>query len=221
MFAQTRIAHLSFHWHLPMPALASSFSISVLVHVVLLTGGMFWAGAASRQFTGPSEFELVGLEAAFESGVNAQERKAASQGAKKASPVDEALVGDRLKATKSETAAVAQKASRGSAGASIANVGTTADRWQIYGASVRQSILDRFRYPTASRTLGETGRVKVAFAVLADGSLTEVRLKVPSAFERLNDAAVLMVANVERVGPLPETGLSKWDTEIAIDFKLN
>lgn len=206
-----------------MPPFLSGFSISFLAHLILITGGVWWVGSASHS-GGPAEFELVGVEAAYQSGRNVAAHK--PSGAVKTvdrSELDEAVMPKKAAVAKAAAAdsRPETKASTGMGGTAEANIGTTSDLWQRYGASVRQSILDGFRYPTASRNLGETGRVKIAFAILPDGSVTEVRLKHPSAYERLNDAAVAMVARIGRVEPLPQEGISRWDTEIAIDFTLN
>lgn len=198
-------------------------TLSCFLHVAFLTGGLWVARDRVRSVGGPTEFELVSVDAVYQSGHRQVEKKAkTTPQVREDSKLDEAVVkAEPKKEEAPSNSETESKRSEGSGGKSQLNAGAQADLWSRYGSVVRQAILDRFSYPPASRTLGETGRVKIAFVVLTDGTLCDVRVSQPSAFDRLNHAALNMVQRVARVDPLPVPGLNRWSTEIAIDFTLN
>lgn len=216
-------AHIALpQFHFPLPPLFSGFSVSLFIHTAMLTAGLWWVGGAGQSYSGPSEFELVDANAAFESGVNARKQKSTPTPVVDRSELDEAVLKAKTaKKIESESQGASTVDSEGQAGTASVATGTVSDVWQQYGSSVRQAILQGFSYPPASRAMGETGQVKIAFAVLPDGSLVDVSVKNPSAHERLNSAAVALVRKVGNVGALPDPLLARWNTEIAINFELN
>jgi TonB family protein len=216
-------AHIALpQFHFPLPPLFSGFSVSLFVHTAVLTAGLWWVGGAAHSYSGPSEFELVDANAAFESGTHARKQKSAPTPVVDRSELDEAVLKPKAaKKIENESQGASTIDSKGQAGTASVATGTVTNVWQQYGASVRQAILQGFSYPPASRAMGETGQVKIAFAVLPDGSLVDVSVSNPSPHERLNSAAVALVRKVGNVGVLPDPYLPRWNTEIAINFELN
>lgn len=209
-------------FHFPLPPLFSGFSVSLFVHAAILTAGLWWVGGAAQSYSGPSEFELVDANAAFESGANTRKQKSTPRPVIDRSELDEAVLKAAVsRKVETESQGASTIDSKGQAGTASVATGTVSDVWQRYGSLVRQAILQGFTYPPASRAMGETGQVKIAFSVLPDGSLVDVSVKNPSAHERLNSAAVALVRKVGNVGALPDPQLSRWNTEIAINFELN
>jgi TonB family protein len=209
-------------FHFPLPPLFSGFSVSLFIHTAILTAGLWWVGGAAQSYSGPSEFELVDANAAFESGANTRKRKSTATPMVDRSELDEAVLNAKAsQKVENDAQGASTVDSKGQAGTAAVATGTVSDVWQRYGSSVRQAILQGFTYPPASRAMGETGQVKIAFSVLPDGSLVDVAVKNPSAHERLNSAAVALVRKVGNVGALPDPQLPRWNTEIAINFELN
>ena len=74
-------------------------------------------------------------------------------------------------------------------------------------------------YPALSKRLGQTGIVVVAFTLLKDGHIIDVRLDKPSRYERLNFSAIDAVKKVERFKPIPnEIGELKMDIKVPVKF---
>jgi protein TonB len=95
----------------------------------------------------------------------------------------------------------------------------TADVLTVYKAELRAKIDQNKYYPTMSRRLGQTGTVVVAFTLLKDGNIVNVRLDKPSQYERLNSSALDAVKKVERFRPLPkEVGGLSMDVKVPVKF---
>jgi TonB family protein len=89
----------------------------------------------------------------------------------------------------------------------------------LYKAELRATIDKNKYYPTMSRRLGQTGTVVIAFTLLEDGNIVNVRIDKPSQFERLNVSALDAVKKVERFKPIPkEAGDNKMDIKVPVKF---
>lgn len=89
----------------------------------------------------------------------------------------------------------------------------------LYIAELRAKIDQNKYYPPMSRRLGQTGTVVIAFTLLEDGNIVDVRIHKPSQFERLNVSALDAVKKVERFKPIPkETGDNKIDIKVPVKF---
>lgn len=143
--------------------------------------------------------------------------------APQASPLDLA-VPDKKETAKPEPveSEIARAAVQiGEGGESAASQGGAASAWDAYRGRVHQRIHEALLYPRVSKNLNETGRVKVKLTVLRDGTISKVDIAEPSAFDRLNVAAMDTVKRVARLDPLPQSYLdSQWDATIPIDFHL-
>jgi protein TonB len=89
----------------------------------------------------------------------------------------------------------------------------------LYKAELRATIDKNKYYPTLSKRLGQTGTVVVAFTLLENGNIIDVRIDKPSQYERLNVSALDAVKKVERFKPIPkEAGEEKMDIKVPIKF---
>lgn len=89
----------------------------------------------------------------------------------------------------------------------------------LYKAELREKIDQNKFYPALSRRLGQTGTVIVAFTLLEDGQITNIRVDRPSVFEKLNEAGVEAVKKVNRFKPIPgELGINQMDLTIPVKF---
>lgn len=106
----------------------------------------------------------------------------------------------------------------------IAGTGTLtgmaqADLRTIFHTELRARIEANKSYPPMSRRLGHTGLVVVAFTLLEDGSIINLRVDKPSPYDRLNDSALDAVKKVQKFKPIPkELGESKMDIKIPVKF---
>ena len=89
----------------------------------------------------------------------------------------------------------------------------------IYKAELRATIDKNKYYPTMSRRLGQTGTVVIAFTLLEDGNIVDIRIEKPSQYERLNVSALDAVKKVERFKPIPkEAGEIRMDIKVPVKF---
>lgn len=89
----------------------------------------------------------------------------------------------------------------------------------IYKSELRARIDQQKFYPIISRRLNQTGVVVVAFTLLEDGNIINIRIDKPSPFERLNAAGLEAVKKVERFKPIPkELGVSSMDITVPVKF---
>lgn len=96
---------------------------------------------------------------------------------------------------------------------------TNADAIALYKAELRAQIDKNKYYPPMSKRLGQTGVVVVAFTLLHDGNIIDVRVEKPSRYERLNASALDAVKKVQRFKPIPkEIGESRMDIKVPLKF---
>lgn len=89
----------------------------------------------------------------------------------------------------------------------------------VYKAELRATIDKNKYYPTMSRRLGQTGTVVIAFTLLEDGNIVDIRIEKPSQYERLNVSALDAVKKVERFKPIPkEVGEIRMDIKVPVKF---
>lgn len=94
-----------------------------------------------------------------------------------------------------------------------------ADLLSQYKSELRAKIEENKFYPPASRRLGQTGTVIVAFTLLKDGHIINVRIDSPSSYERLNESALEAVKRVHGFKPIPvELELSQMDIKVPVKF---
>lgn len=85
----------------------------------------------------------------------------------------------------------------------VNKISADAPEMQAYILAVLKEINKRKVYPLAALDRGEEGKVVVGVSVGAGGQVLDVRVEEPSAFVRLNQAAVDTVKNIPSLPPLP------------------
>lgn len=99
--------------------------------------------------------------------------------------------------------------------------GVAAGAKERYLYELRVLIQGRLVYPAASRRLRESGKVLVQFTILRDGTIENVQVKGGSAFPRLDQAAVELVAGLGKYRPLPDGVTSdRLLVELPVDYIL-
>jgi protein TonB len=95
-----------------------------------------------------------------------------------------------------------------------------ADIKNTYKSELRSRIEENKFYPVAARRLGQTGVVIVAFTLLADGSIINVRIDSSSGNTRLDSAGVEAVKKVGKFKAIPsELQTSSMDMSVQIKFQ--
>lgn len=90
---------------------------------------------------------------------------------------------------------------------------------ELYKAELRARIEENKYYPPLSRRLGQMGTVIVAFTLLEDGHIIDLRIDTPSRYESLNNSALDAVKKVHVFKPIPkELGESRMDIKVPVKF---
>lgn len=95
----------------------------------------------------------------------------------------------------------------------------TTEELAVFKAELR-ALIDRNKYyPPTSRRLGHAGTVVVAFTLLPDGHIIDVRLDTPSRYDRLNESALEAVKKVQKFKPIPkEFADGAMDIKVPVKF---
>lgn len=196
------------------PCLATS----AVVHAGVLLGGLLSVGLFTQTRTSPGIWEVTLGDFQIESGLSRPEVKAKSRAKEAVSPLN---LETKKASEDSAGSGIAQQAMKGAAGNSLKSAGEQASEWDRYRFHVRERILEALVYPRASKNLGEQGQVKVRLKVERDGTISDAEIAEPSAFLRLNTAALDTVRRVAQLDPLPKSfNADQWNALVPIDFSL-
>ena len=89
----------------------------------------------------------------------------------------------------------------------------------VFKASVRNAIERHKRYPNAARRRGQQGKVIVAFTLLRNGTVSQVRITQSSGYKKLDNAALKAIKGINRRIPIPsQLNKSSWNFSIPIQF---
>lgn len=95
------------------------------------------------------------------------------------------------------------------------------DLKEIYLSALRARIEQRKQYPMQAKRLGQSGVVEVSFTVTQRGHIIRPRVTRASPFQRLNDSALEVVANLGTFDPLPaEFGQEELEVTLPIRYSL-
>jgi protein TonB len=76
-------------------------------------------------------------------------------------------------------------------------------------------------YPRQSQMAGHEGKVTVAFTILKDGTIKDVKLIEACPFSKLNDAAIKLIENIKQFKAIPdELGRDTWSLNVPIQYSL-
>lgn len=73
-----------------------------------------------------------------------------------------------------------------------------------YLQSIYKSVSNLKKYPRKARKLRQSGTVKVAFNITADGSITSISISEKSGFRILDNAAENIFTTLKKVAPIPK-----------------
>jgi TonB family protein len=199
-----------------------------VVHVLLIMGSALLLKSTPTKIqkikgSGPIEisFNLGGSGETAAPAVGAPKPLAPKKVSVNALPAQPAAT--PLESSGSGEARAAQSGSRNGSGSGPAidgeREGREASLREIYKAELRSKIDKNKTYPLMSRRLGQTGTVVVAFTLLKDGSITNVKIEDPAPFAPLNTSALEAVSKVGKFKPIPvELQEETMDLQIPIKF---
>jgi protein TonB len=90
-----------------------------------------------------------------------------------------------------------------------------------YLGYLRQSIEAHKMYPKNAKKLGQTGTVEITFTVMADGTISDVKVKQSSNFTLLDSAAKEILMALAKVRPIPkELEKDSWEITLPIVYEI-
>lgn len=108
----------------------------------------------------------------------------------------------------------------GTAGSRIAGISIEQIKL-AYLNSLKLEIEKHKEYPFGASWRKQTGTVGVFIVILKDGSITGIRLKSPSRYPILNEAAIKLLSKMKKFRPIPdELKMERWEIVINIEYYL-
>ncbi len=90
-----------------------------------------------------------------------------------------------------------------------------------YLDSLKLEIEKHKEYPFGASWRNQTGTVGVFIVILKDGSITGIRIKSPSRYPILNEAAIKLLSRIKKFRPIPyELKIERWEIVINIEYYL-
>ncbi len=174
---------------------------------------------------------IMGVDKIRQMGQEAQQKKAEKKKVVKdkfALPDDKNLAKKEVKPTEVQEGRPGQLTQMGGgegvgaggmAGTGSLSGNARADLRTLFHTELRARIEANKAYPAMSRRLGHTGMVVVAFTLLEDGNIINLRIEKPSPYDRLNESALEAVKKVQKFRPIPkELGEAKMDIKVPVKF---
>ena len=91
-----------------------------------------------------------------------------------------------------------------------------------YLAKVQAKIEKNKVYPKVAKRLNQTGKVIVSFDILKDGKITNIKIIHKSKFEKLDEASIELLTNIEFFEAIPnELNKTVWNIQIPINYQIN
>ena len=91
-----------------------------------------------------------------------------------------------------------------------------------YLAKVQAKIEKNKVYPKVAKRLNQTGKVIVSFDILKDGKVTNIKIINKSKFEKLDEASIELLTNIEFFEAIPnELNKTVWNIQIPINYQIN
>ncbi len=76
-------------------------------------------------------------------------------------------------------------------------------------------------YPQSAKRLNQMGKVHVCFVISKDGQIKDVKVVKDSNYKRLNDAALEILAKINRFEPIPEKlNKNSWEITVPIVYQI-
>ena len=76
-------------------------------------------------------------------------------------------------------------------------------------------------YPQSAKRLNQMGKVHVCFVISKDGQIKDVKVVKDSNYKRLNEAALEILAKINRFEPIPEKlNKNSWEITVPIVYQI-
>ena len=90
-----------------------------------------------------------------------------------------------------------------------------------YLSKLRYLIEKNKIYPQSAKRLNQMGKVHVCFVISKDGQIKDVKVVKDSNYKRLNDAALEILAKINRFEPIPEKlNKNSWEITVPIVYQI-
>lgn len=201
------------------------FSTVAIIHLmIVLGGGMAFSNLGTSLSEAPKMMKVsvatrVFMGNSFTSQIPATQASKKTSRPKPLTPSKNPTAAPTTKVSDTDVVSVEEGAAGGILGASNLAGMARGDLKNMYQSELRAKINANKFYPVISRRLGQTGLVVVAFTLLGDGSIINIRVATSSRFERLDESALEAVKKTGRFKPIPaELGESKMEINVPVKF---
>ena len=90
-----------------------------------------------------------------------------------------------------------------------------------YLSKLRYLIEKNKIYPQSAKRLNQMGKVHVCFVISKDGQIKDVKVVKDSNYKRLNEAALEILAKINRFEPMPEKlNKNSWEITVPIVYQI-
>ena len=90
-----------------------------------------------------------------------------------------------------------------------------------YLSKLRYMIEKNKIYPSSAKRLNQMGKVHVNFVISKDGQIKNIKIVKDSNYQRLNDAALEILAKINKFEPIPEKlNKNSWEITVPIVYQI-
>lgn len=90
-----------------------------------------------------------------------------------------------------------------------------------YLSKLRSQIEKNKVYPNSAKRLNQNGKVYVTFIISKDGQITNIKINKSSNFEKLDEAALKILADIGSTEPIPkELNKTSWEITVPIVYQI-
>lgn len=91
----------------------------------------------------------------------------------------------------------------------------------LYLSQLRAKIEKNKVYPNSAKRLNQKGKVYVTFTLSKDGQITNIKISKSSDFDKLDEAALKILADIKAIEPIPkELNKSTWEITVPIVYQI-
>lgn len=90
-----------------------------------------------------------------------------------------------------------------------------------YLSKLRAVIEKNKVYPSSAKRLNQNGKVYITFTISKNGQITNIKISKSSYFERLDEAALKILADLKNIEPIPsELNKQSWEITVPIVYQI-
>ena len=91
----------------------------------------------------------------------------------------------------------------------------------LYLSQLRAKIEKNKVYPNSAKRLNQKGKVYVTFTLSKDGQITNIKISKSSDFDKLDEAALKILADIKAIEPIPkELNKNTWEITVPIVYQI-